>query len=404
MKDYLNIPERILVGYQDRDDCPSKKLAYVTYYRGKQIAKKASWESWRSKSIEPEEFENIPTSGFILNKRTGGCVGYSTWNKRITYCRVSDPRGFEFEIGLDNLLYILEHCDCLTGKGLEGKFVYSWDGSDLVLLPVTSPDYTETKKTEEKVATSGIKKWTDIEVGKKYRIKDGRDFLEAYYLGDLTWTIKKGGWLASSQKIDIEKHHTFYDPNDSTAYRIPDTGVKRIMYHIKTERDLRKDEVDQLIDRFKARPFGKAAIPSQMKLEEDTSTAIQELWEKIKNKDRSVVGMPITVGIQETPNKIKVFGGHIDHQPLSGLLFRRDVSYQYNLKSDGTFDYTEDRRWYDPGEPIAINKIIDNYVPLGDSSSFNPENSIKIFIGDTWFGYSYCLIPFERGYSYYTKI
>jgi hypothetical protein len=40
-----------------------------------------------------------------------------------------------------NLLFILKECDCSRGKGLEGKFVYAWEGTELILLPVSSEDY-----------------------------------------------------------------------------------------------------------------------------------------------------------------------------------------------------------------------------------------------------------------------
>jgi hypothetical protein len=93
--------------------------------------------------VDPIEFQNVPTEGFVLNKKAGG--GSSGWNHRQTYCRVYDPRGWEFEINIPNLLYILQECSAYKGKGLEGEFVYSWDGKDLVLLPVSSPDYKECK-------------------------------------------------------------------------------------------------------------------------------------------------------------------------------------------------------------------------------------------------------------------
>jgi hypothetical protein len=37
---------------------------------------------------------------------------------------VYDPRGFEFEISIPNLLYILQECTSTKGKGLDGEFVY----------------------------------------------------------------------------------------------------------------------------------------------------------------------------------------------------------------------------------------------------------------------------------------
>ncbi|MCY7168922.1 hypothetical protein MK528_11220, partial [Streptococcus gordonii] len=38
--------------------------------------------------VEPIEFDNVPTEGFVLNKKVGGTK--SGWNHRSTYCRVYD--------------------------------------------------------------------------------------------------------------------------------------------------------------------------------------------------------------------------------------------------------------------------------------------------------------------------
>lgn len=185
METKLIIPKKCKAGFNLRQDTYSGKLAYVIYNDGKVWRKENSWESWREKEateeerqkvlenydknfheknpqyykkansfeeipqynrgkisngVEPIEFDNIPTEGFVLNKKVGG---YSNdWGSfRQAYTRVYDPRGFEFEITLPNLLFILQESNSIKGKGLEGEFVYSWDGKDLVLLPVGCPDY-----------------------------------------------------------------------------------------------------------------------------------------------------------------------------------------------------------------------------------------------------------------------
>lgn len=91
--------------------------------------------------IKPFEFDNVPMEGFVLNRKAGG--NNTGWNHRNTYCRVYDPRGFEFEITIPNLLYILENSNSIKGKGLEGKFIYGWDGTELVLVPEQSPEFIE---------------------------------------------------------------------------------------------------------------------------------------------------------------------------------------------------------------------------------------------------------------------
>jgi hypothetical protein len=142
------IPKKIRVGFQKREDTYTHKLAYVIYYDAKgKIRKEKSWESWRDQKIQSIEFDNEPTGGFVLNKKVGG-YKYD-WNVRNTYVRVYDSRDFEFEISVPNLLYILENTSSIKGKGLEGEFVYGWSGTELVLVPTSSPDYVEMSKLNE---------------------------------------------------------------------------------------------------------------------------------------------------------------------------------------------------------------------------------------------------------------
>lgn len=164
----LFIPTKCKVGLQIRDDTYTGKLGYIIYHDGKIWRKEKSWEDWRQKEgefttgwnqtkrvytktpitgVEPIEFDNKPTEGFVLNKKAGG-ESYG-WNQRNTYCRVYDPRGWEFEISIENLLFILENSDSYKGKGLDGEFIYSWSGKDLVLLPTSSVDYQESIKFTE---------------------------------------------------------------------------------------------------------------------------------------------------------------------------------------------------------------------------------------------------------------
>ncbi len=146
----LFIPDKIKVGFQERGGTYTGKLAYVIYFDQKGVLRKEkSWESWRDKKIDPIEFDNKPIDGFVLNKGVGGQRQSYGWNARNEYIRVYDPRDFEFEISVANLLFILRECDCSRGKGLEGKFVYAWDGTELVLLPECSTDFQNSQKYTE---------------------------------------------------------------------------------------------------------------------------------------------------------------------------------------------------------------------------------------------------------------
>lgn len=144
-KSQLLIPSRIRVGFNKRPDTYTGLLGYVIYYdtTGK-LRKEKSFDSWRDSTIEPIEYDNVPTEGFVINKDVGGKRRSWSHYGRAERVRVWDPRNHEFEISIENLLFILREGVCNPGKGLEGKFVYAWDknpSSPPVLLPVTSLDY-----------------------------------------------------------------------------------------------------------------------------------------------------------------------------------------------------------------------------------------------------------------------
>jgi len=189
MQNNIFIPEKINVGFQTRKDTYTGKLAYVIYFDNKGVLRKEkSWDSWRDKKIANEIYENKPMSGFVLNKKVGG---YSTgWNHRQSYVRVYDPRGFEFELTVPNLLYILENTSSIKGKGLEGEFVYGYSGSDLILLPTCSPDYEELTSFNDKLRSKETIKVKNLVLGATYLNNKNEALV---YMGRYdVWTIEYG--------------------------------------------------------------------------------------------------------------------------------------------------------------------------------------------------------------------
>jgi len=176
---HIVIPKKLNVGFVNRKDTYSGKLAYITYWDNKgKLRKEVSWQKWRDKKIPNMKLANKPIEGFVLNKRVGG---YKTgWNTRATYIRVYDPRGFDINISVDNLLYILESVTCSKNKGLESKFVYGWSGTELVLVPVVSPDYIEHKKFSDKLFNNKFIKTKELKIGSLYEHINKNTYL---YLG-----------------------------------------------------------------------------------------------------------------------------------------------------------------------------------------------------------------------------
>ena len=214
MKTNIFIPKKIKVGFQTRNDTYTKKLAYVIYYdQSNKLRKEASWNGWRDGKIEPEDYDNEPISGFVFNKKVGG-VEESYYDVRKTYVRVFDPRGFEFEITVPNLLYILENTSSIKGKGLEGEFVYGWDGKELVLIPVESPDYKQISEYNNIIHNNQSIKAKDLIVGATYLTKDNQ---EKIYMGKFDYYSYGYRWLENGEY----KYSKHYDdvPAERENYR-----------------------------------------------------------------------------------------------------------------------------------------------------------------------------------------
>lgn len=210
----LFIPERIRVGYQKRQGTYTGRLAYIIYYDAKgKIRKEVSWKSWRDDEIEPEEFENTPTEGFVLNKDVQRC-NWSHFSSNRSYIRLYDPRGIEFEITPGNLIGILMESDC-NKRMLFGEFVYAWDGTELLLLPCISESYQEAKKhtarQHQKVSAR------DLKPGCSYTAKDGKEHI---YIGRFMWYT----WRDKGR--EGKKFHIFW--NGTYFHRI--TNMQKLAY------------------------------------------------------------------------------------------------------------------------------------------------------------------------------
>ena len=246
MDKQLFIPNKLKVGFQERKDTFTGQLAYVIYYDLKGVLRKEkSWESWCDKNIEPKEFTNEPLEGFVLNKKVGGYKSH--WNYRQAYTRVFDPRGFEFEITVENLLYILEQCDCYRGKGLEGKFVYAWDGTELVLLPSSSEEYKQSQSYT--VLQNKVVKAKDLVAGASYLTKKQETLI---YLGRFDyWDIFKES--SYDRRTGLSKKYIFWDGKKFVDKK----DLKHLAATIETSLS---SNLADLIDTYYKSPVGSKII------------------------------------------------------------------------------------------------------------------------------------------------
>ena len=157
---------------------PEVELGFVIYEDEKgKLRQQPSWDSWRDKSVEPKKLDNVPTAGFMINKAAGG-QRYS-WEQRQNYARVYDPRGFEFEVTMENLVFLLK----ATGYDKENGFgpvVYAWDKGKLVVLPINSVEYEDSVRETKVIFDGDFVKPENFVVGNVYR---RRSETTSLYLG-----------------------------------------------------------------------------------------------------------------------------------------------------------------------------------------------------------------------------
>jgi len=176
MENNLYIPKTITIGFRTRTDTFTGKLGYVIYtdHTGK-LRKEASWQNWRDRQITPLTFNNEPTKGFTFNK---GVKRDGHWGSGRSVIRVWDPRDFEFEISVDNLIGILMHAD-VSKRDITEPCVFAWQGTELILLPTNSVEYQESTKYTAKQSQKVSAK--DLVPGYSYGLK--KEQRAVVYLG-----------------------------------------------------------------------------------------------------------------------------------------------------------------------------------------------------------------------------
>lgn len=228
----LFIPDKIKVGYQDRADTYSGKLGFVIYYDEKgKLRKETSWRGWVIESLGTPDYSNAPMEGFVLNKKVGGVKESWGWNTRMEKVRVFDPRGFEIEITVPNLLFILREADCSRGKGLEGKFCYAWSGPELRLIPEGCEDYRQSKDYT-KLQSKGVKA-KEMIPGATYLTKRLEEWI---YLGKLDYyfivesKVKNGqddeDYSRPTPEKDLSGHQKRHVFSDGKTFYVLDSLTK----------------------------------------------------------------------------------------------------------------------------------------------------------------------------------
>lgn len=233
MQDKLYIPTELHVGQQDRAGTYTGRLGYIVYKDAKgKLRKEKSWNGWRDHKIDPVITDNEPMTGFTLNKGIAR-GGYDWYSQRTEKVRVYDPRGFEFEISIDNLLGVLMHSD-VSKRDIVQACVYAWAGTELVLLPTNTEDYeASSKHTSKQTMKVGAR---ELVVGHTYELKSGKE--NVVYVGKYTIFGDKNSngdrnnryEVVSKTQVEKKNQHIFYHlENKQFEVKAPTTYIAQVV-------------------------------------------------------------------------------------------------------------------------------------------------------------------------------
>lgn len=270
MKQKMYIPEKLMVGFQKRSDTMTGKLSYITYMKDKKIYKERSWKNWSSNDIPKENHDNKPLSGFLVSKDvTHYSYSYYSRGSQRTKMRIFDPRGFDFEISINNLTFIIETCNINNGE-IEGEFIYAWDGTELILIPTKTTEYKESIEfSENELKKIAVK---DLVVGATYQTKKVEH--EVVYLGRFDY-FKNGRYSRSNTSKDICHAERQYGDDIYIPFDFYEGKGKKHVFFNRSKRNYEvqitnqlsicldsdiADDYDELLEKYMHSPLGSKIV------------------------------------------------------------------------------------------------------------------------------------------------
>jgi hypothetical protein len=175
----IKLFDKLYVGFQKRNTESGSPLGFLTPW-GEDAASKgrmATVDKWASSSkLKSIVIDNVPVTGFRISDhaRRGG------WRGGSTVIQIEDPRGFELQITVDNMIQIMNNNICVNGE-IQIPCVWGRDGKENILLPINSEPYENAMENTERLKQTVSMR--SVKIGNKIEMKDGRVgiYYGAYY-------------------------------------------------------------------------------------------------------------------------------------------------------------------------------------------------------------------------------
>jgi hypothetical protein len=204
---------------------------------------------------------NDPQLGFRITKMVSRYGGWHGGNKLV---RIEDPRGFELEISVDNLVKIMTMTTFIEGV-CQTECVWGREGANNVLLPVNSEPYMEARKVTD-YRNTDLVPLKELNYGDVVELKKTEQFngltgeymgaYNVYHLVELNADASMGrsGYLYS--RSNNKKQHRMIKAFRRYVIRITDKKTREHIYVGVATAKVHKviEKVDTPLQRFDIDP------------------------------------------------------------------------------------------------------------------------------------------------------
>lgn len=373
----LFIPEKIKVGFTEREDTFDGKLSYIIYYDEKgKLRKEKSWSEWRDEKITALEINNTPFKNLSLNKSIQRDAYYFGSGRNMI--RIYDSRGFEYEITTDNLLGIMNYNDVIKNE-LQGEYIYAFDSGELILLPTNSEQYKEAKKMTESIKTKVKRK--DLVIGNTYLARNGKKciYIGKYNinkpLNENTYYEYKNIVINSNGKKDI-----FFIPEEN-IYKDVNINTLGLLEGNISEEHL-EEILSNYVGTYLEKEFESFDFSHEIKFSNNDEFIL--LGKKINNRTSMLIEYRGPI-IEEIINHKYDMENNTHCTINTGKYRVHNISFSkkiIELNADNKYEieYSHDRNFYElPGDSLIYKRIneIDKKIRVVFDTKEEAEKYIK---------------------------
>lgn len=218
-------------GFQNRDS-DSTLLSFLTPNGDNEAAnkRKATVDKWRNTKIPASVISSQSLVGY---KIAGIANRYGSYGNSLDKWRIIDPRGFEFEVTSEVILYLMSKSD-IQGMEVQEPCTIVRRNQSLVLLITDSDEFREIynsylQEVEESKNPQLKKKLSDLEIGEQYLDKNNNKFV---FLGGFHSITSVNESYSYNTSI-----HTFQLPrySKSPKYLIGYLNENNTVFHLTVE-------------------------------------------------------------------------------------------------------------------------------------------------------------------------